>query len=296
MDDTFRDQVVVVTGTSRGIGQAAAIEFARLGAKVVSVARGVPHHLFPGTLDETEQAVRAVGGEITTVNADLMEEHGTRRVFEEAMAAYGRCDVLVNNAAASFLGSFVELSLKRLDILWEINVRAPWQLCQLFLPQMIERRSGRIVNVTSGSGRIDYGGASWDDVVAPARDGGLRWSIGEAGLGLVAYGTSKAALDRMTQGLAAEVAEHGIAVNALGVNARTPPNVYFIPDIDGELPEAPAQVITWLAAQPPELTGRILAQEELLPHLRELGLVRPAAAPGDNPDLPSGSSGVLPRA
>ena len=295
----FKDKVVVVTGSSRGIGQATAIEFARLGAKVVSVARGVPHHIFPGTLAETEQVIRGFGGEVVSVEADLMDEEAIKKIYDETMKAFGRCDVLVNNAAASFLGSFLDLSLKRLDIIWKVNVRASWQLSQLFLPQMLERQSGRIVNVSSGGGHVNYGGAHWKDLQSPATGTVRGMGVGQASLGATAYGTSKAALDRFTQGLASEVAGQGVAVNAIGVEARTPPNVHFLTDEEtpqGELPEAPAQLITWLAAQPPELTGKILNQHELLGPLRELGLVRPAARPGDNPDLPSGSSGMLPKA
>ena len=295
----FEDKVVVVTGSSRGIGQATAIEFARLGAKVVSVARGVPHHIFPGTLAETEQVIRGFGGEVVSVEADLMDEDAIKKIYDETMNAFGRCDVLVNNAAASFLGSFLDLSLKRLDIIWKVNVRASWQLSQLFLPQMLERQSGRIVNVSSGGGHVNYAGAHWEDLQAQATSTVRGMGVGQANLGATAYGTSKAALDRFTQGLASEVAGQGIAVNAIGVEARTPPNVHFLTDEEtpqGELPEAPAQLITWLAAQPPELTGKILNQHELLGPLRELGLVRPAARPGDNPDLPSGSSGMLPKA
>lgn len=294
----FKDKVVVVTGSSRGIGQATAIEFARLGAKVVSVARGVPHHIFPGTLAETEQVIQGFGGDVVSVEADLMDEVAIQKIFDETMNTFGRCDVLVNNAAASFLGSFQDLSLKRLDIIWKVNVRAAWQLSQLFLPQMIERGSGRIVNVSSGGGHVNYEGARWEDLASPAPSAVRRMGVGQSSLGAIAYGTSKAALDRFTQGLAGEVAGQGIAVNALGVEARTPPNVHFITDEEspeGELPEAPAQLITWLAAQPAEVTGLILNQHELLGPLRELGLLRPAAKPGDNPDLPSGSSGMLPQ-
>lgn len=294
----FDGKVVVVTGSSRGIGQATAIEFARLGAKVVSVARGVPHHIFPGTLGETEEVIRGFGGEVVSVEADLMDEVAIQKIYDETMNAFGRCDILVNNAAASFLGSFLDLSLKRLDIIWKVNVRASWQLSQLFLPQMLERGDGRIVNVSSGGGHVNYGGSSLEDLQAPAKGAPRRMGVGQASLGATAYGTSKAALDRFTQGLASEVAGQGVGVNAIGVEARTPPNVHFLTDEEtpeGELPEAPAQLITWLAAQPPELTGKILSQHELLGPLRAQGLVRPAAKPGDNPDLPSGSSGMLPK-
>ncbi|MDP2013764.1 MAG: SDR family oxidoreductase [Actinomycetota bacterium] len=294
----FDDKVVVVTGSSRGIGQATAIEFARLGAKVVSVARGVPHHIFPGTLCETEEVIRDFGGEVISVEADLMDEVAIQKIYDETMNAFGRCDILVNNAAASFLGSFLDLSLKRLDIIWKVNVRASWQLSRLFLPQMLERADGRIVNVSSGGGHVNYGGSSLEVLQAPATGAPRRMGVGQASLGATAYGTSKAALDRFTQGLASEVAGQGVGVNAIGVEARTPPNVHFLTDEEtpeGELPEAPAQLITWLAAQPPELTGKILSQHELLWPLRAQGLIRPAAKPGDNPDLPSGSSGMLPK-
>ena len=294
----FEDKVVVVTGSSRGIGQATAIEFARLGAKVVSVARGVPHHIFPGTLGETEEVIKGFGGEVVSVEADLMDEVAIQKIYDEAMGAFGRCDILVNNAAASFLGSFLDLSLKRLDIIWKVNVRASWQLAQLVLPQMLERGDGRIVNVSSGGGHVNYGGTSLEELLSPSAKAPRGMGVGQANLGATAYGTSKAALDRFTQGLASEVAGRGVGVNAIGVEARTPPNVHFLTDEEtpqGELPEAPAQLITWLAAQPPELTGKILSQHELLGPLRERGLIRPAARPGDNPDLPSGSSGMLPK-
>jgi len=294
----FEDKVVVVTGSSRGIGQATAIEFARLGAKVVSVARGVPHHIFPGTLGETEDVIRGLGGEVLSVEADLMDEAAIQKIYDETMKTFGRCDILVNNAAASFLGPFLELSLKRLDIIWKVNVRATWQLSQLFVPQMLERGDGRIVNVSSGGGHVSYGGDTLPDLQNLSGGQARTMGVGQANLGATAYGTSKAALDRLTQGLAGEIAGRGVAVNAIGVEARTPPNVHFLTDEEtphGELPEAPAQLITWLAAQPPELTGRILSQHLLLEPLRAQGLIRPAAKPGDNPDLPSGSSGMLPQ-
>ncbi len=296
--DVFEDKVVVVTGSSRGIGQATAIEFAKLGAKVVSVARGVPHHIFPGTLGETESVIKGFGGEVISVEADLMDEVAIQKIYDETMNAFGRCDVLVNNAAASFLGPFLELSLKRLDIIWKVNARAPWPLSQLFLPQMLERGDGRIVNVSSGGGHVNYGDTSLAALQAPQKEAPRGMGVGQANLGATAYGTSKAALDRLTQGVAAEVAGRGVGINAIGVEARTPPNVHFLTDEEtphGELPEAPAQLITWLAAQPPELTGKILSQHELLEPLRAQGLIRPAAKPGDNPDLPSGSSGMLPK-
>ena len=99
---------------------------------------------------------------------------------------------------------------------------------------------------------------------------------------MLAYGTSKAALNRFTVGLAAEMRGRGVAVNALEVGAVTPAFRYTLPDADfskNELPEAPAQLVTWIADQPLDVTGHIFSQFDLLPELRAAGVVRPKVDP-----------------
>jgi NAD(P)-dependent dehydrogenase (short-subunit alcohol dehydrogenase family) len=210
--------------------------------------------------------------------------------YEATMTEFGRCDVLVNNAAVSYVAPFLELSVKRWQILLAVNVLGPVLTARAFLPQMLERGEGRIINISSGSGRINQD----PEAMATNRSGGAtrgglsfgEASFGEAGQGLgdslLAYGTSKAALNRFTVGLALEMRGRGVAVNALDVSAVTPAYRYTLPNADystNELPEAPAQLVTWIADQPLELSGNIFAQEAIIGDLRAQGLVRPKVDP-----------------
>lgn len=279
----FADKVAVVTGASRGIGEAIAIEFARLGANVVITAKSTresPHRVFPGTLEETEESVRSFGVDVLSVQADVSHEEEVDKAYRATMDKFGRCDFLINNAAVSYVGPFLELTLKRWDILMAVNVRGPMMMAKAFLPHMMERGSGCIINIGSGAGRLDQGSSiSSNDIGGETRFGESEQSLGDS---LLAYGTSKAALNRLTVGLAKELAGKGIPVNALDVNAVSPALRYTLPDADYssmELPEAPAQVVTWLAAQPPEVTGNIFSQGELIGDLREKGIVRPKVDP-----------------
>jgi NAD(P)-dependent dehydrogenase (short-subunit alcohol dehydrogenase family) len=111
-------------------------------------------------------------------------------------------------------------------------------------------------------------------------------SFGDAGQGLgdslLAYGTSKAALNRFTVGLAQEMRGKGVGVNSIGVGAVTPAFRYTLPNADystNELPEAPAQVTCWVASQPPEVTGNLFEQFDLIGDLRAQGIVRPKVDP-----------------
>jgi NAD(P)-dependent dehydrogenase (short-subunit alcohol dehydrogenase family) len=206
------------------------------------------------------------------------------------METFGRCDVLVNNAAVSYVSPFLELSVKRWQILLNVNVLGPVMLAKAFLPQMLERGDGRIVNITSGAGRMEQNPeAMATNAPGGGSQGGLvmgEASFGAAGQGLgdslLAYGTSKAALNRFTIGLAAETRGKGVGVNGLGVSAVTPAYRYTLPNADystNELEEAPAQVTCWLASQGPEVTGNIFEQGELIGDLRAQGIVRPKVDP-----------------
>ena len=280
-------KVALVTGASRGIGEAIAHELARAGADVVIVARSTaaqPSRHFEGTIDETLERVRAFGAGALALQGDVSREEDVQAVHDATMAQFGRCDLLVNNAAASFLGPLLELSIKRWDIVMGVNLRGPMLLCKAFIPHMIEQGEGRIVNITSADGRLDL-----DSIAERAAAIGTRGddaAFGQAGQDLststLAYATSKAALNRFTVGLARELRDQRVAVNALEVNAVTPAYRLNLPDADfsmNEMPEAPAQLVTWLATQPVQYTGQILCQEDLLGDLRAKGVIRPKVDP-----------------
>jgi citronellol/citronellal dehydrogenase len=285
----FKGKVAFVTGASRGIGEYIAYEFASLGADVAIMAKSTeasPHRVFEGTIESTAKRLEEYGVGVLAVQGDVSHEDDVQAAYDATMERFGRCDVLVNNAAVSYVGPFLELSTKRWQILLAVNVLGPVMLAKAFLPQMLERGDGRIINISSGGGRLEQNPEGMDTSSGAAGAVMGEASFGEAGQGLgdslLAYGTSKAALNRFTVGLANEVRGKGVGVNALEVGAVTPAYRYNLPNADyslNELPEAPAQLTTWLAAQPPTVTANIFEQGELLRELRASGVVRPKVDP-----------------
>jgi citronellol/citronellal dehydrogenase len=192
-------KVALVTGASRGIGQEIATRFSREGAAVVITARTVAEgdHEFAGSLSTTEAAIRAAGGTVISVPADLATAEGRERVVQAAVSELGPIDVLVNNAAVTYFEPVEAFSPRHYELMFEVQVRAPFALTQLVLPSMRERRSGWILNISSG---------------AALHPQGPPFATLPGG---TVYGMCKAALERFTTGLAAEVYADGIAVNAL---------------------------------------------------------------------------------
>jgi citronellol/citronellal dehydrogenase len=285
----FSGKVVFVTGASRGIGEYIAYEFASLGADIALMAKSTsdaPHKVFEGTIESTADNCRKYGVDVLAVQGDVSHEDDVKAAYKATMEHFGRCDILVNNAAVSYVGPFLELSVKRWNILLGVNVMGPVMLSQAFIPQMVERGEGRVINISSGSGRLDQDMSRMDSASEEASAFTGAAAFGDAGQGLgdsvTAYGTSKAALNRLTVGVAQELRRKGVAVNALGVSAVTPAFRYTLPNADlswGELPEASAQCTTWLADQPLTFTGKILEQDEIIGDLRAKGLVRPKVDP-----------------
>jgi short-subunit dehydrogenase len=137
-----KDQVVLITGGSAGLGRAIALAFAARGAKLVLVARD------PARLAEAAAAVSAAGGEVLTVTADITRDDDVRRMIDETMARFGRLDVLVNNAGKSARGKLLDVSLDDYRALWEVNFLALVRCTQAAAPLLIASR-GHIVNIGS---------------------------------------------------------------------------------------------------------------------------------------------------
>ena len=280
-------KVAIVTGASRGIGEAIAIELARAGTDVALMARSTtaaPSKNFEGTIDEVAAAVEGLGRQVLTIQGDVSHEEDVTGARDATLDRFGRCDIVVNNAAMSYLAPFLDLSVKRWDVIMAVNVRGPMLMSRAFLPNMIERGSGHIINISSPDGRLDL--QSTAQLASMIGHDSATSTFGASEqpfeLSRTAYGTSKAALNRLTVGLAAEYADAGIAVNAVEVSAVTQAVLKSMPDSDhsaNELPEGPAQVVAWIAAQPADYTGQILSQFDLLPELRASGQIRPRVAP-----------------
>src|SRR5438876_5538714 len=203
-------KVVVVTGASRGIGAEIARIFAAEGGRVICAARTLREgdHPLAGSLETTVEGIRAAGGEARAFTANIAEPAECQRLIGAAREAYGPVDVLVNNAALTYYLPTKDYPLNRWLRSWAVNFHAPFVLSQLVLADMIARRSGAIVNISSGA------------AIGPGRGPYLDPSVGARGG--TCYGAEKAALERFTQGLASEVYQNGAPVHAFSPSQIVP--------------------------------------------------------------------------
>jgi citronellol/citronellal dehydrogenase len=257
-------KVAIVTGASRGIGKAVALGLAREGASVVVVARSeVERPGSPGTIHATAAEIQAGGGKALAVRCNLREEESIYAMVGRATEAFGRIDVLVNNAGIGSYRPFLETTVKQWDLVMDIDLRAPFVCCKAVTPVMVDGGGGSIVNVSSHAATNIFSSTLGADH--------------GAGIALVGqdYGAAKAGLERFTWGLAAELGPYNIAVNALkplrpvlteGFQAQRP---------DADLstwatPEAMVKAAIYLARQDARgLTGAVVTDAELV---RRLGL------------------------
>jgi citronellol/citronellal dehydrogenase len=253
-------RVAIVTGASRGIGAAIAQRFAAAGAAVAVSARTEVESdaRLPGTIHETVAAITESGGRALAVRADLSSARDRRRLVETAEAELGPVDVLVNNAAVTWFIPVAEFPARRLELMLEVQVRAPFELAQLVLPGMRERGRGWILNISSGAARHPQG----PPYTRPGRGGTV-------------YGMCKAAIERFSTGLASEVHESGIAVNALSpsrvvatpgvvLHRLIPPGAEDRAEPVGVMAEA---ALALCSGDPRVLTGRVTYSQALLDEL-----------------------------
>jgi NAD(P)-dependent dehydrogenase (short-subunit alcohol dehydrogenase family) len=187
---THEGRVAAVTGAGRGIGQAICRGLAERGATVVAVD--------VGDLGETERIVRAAQHDCLGIHADVASPEDTRRVAKEVQERFGHCDILVNNAGIFPLQSWDQVDYDAWRKVLTVNLDSQFLMCQALVPLMKRGGWGRIVNITSDS-------------------------LFGTGAGMTAYKASKAGVIGFTRGLAADVGEYGITVNAVGpALTRTP--------------------------------------------------------------------------
>jgi len=202
MSGRFAGRRTVVTGSSRGIGAAIAERLAAEGADVVLTARTLDQHEhLEGSLNATRERLARYGTNVAVVVADLTDPVDRQRVIPEAEAALGGpVEILVNNAAASIQAPLIGFSVKRRNIMFEVNVNAPLDLTLAAAPAMVAAGEGWIVNLSSGSANL------WAGPPTPFEPTAVN---------IAAYGASKAALNRITNGLAMELYGTGVRVNTV---------------------------------------------------------------------------------
>ena len=253
-------KVALITGASRGIGAAIAKRFAAEGASIAVTARSLePHPTLPGTLRQTVDWIEQHGGKGVAIQGDLANPDTWPSIVDQAQQALGPIDILVNNAAAAFYLPFESTSAKRLRVGYEINVFAPWHLTQLVAPGMRDRGEGWVLNVSSATSRHAIG-PPFDEFTKTA----------------TLYGSTKAALERMTTGLAAALYEDRIRVNSMApvaaVMTEGAQALGVVPEAaarEAESLEAMAEAsLALCSTTDPSLTGRITY---CTPILTELG-------------------------
>jgi len=181
----FRGKVVLVTGASRGIGEALARGFCELGAEVVLSSRKQE------ALDKVAAEINASGGKAFALACHVGKAEDRQKLADEVFKKYGKVDVLVNNAATNPLfGPAMNATEEAWDKIFEVNLKGPFLLTRAIAAKMIEKGGGAVVNVASVAG------------IKPM-------------MGLGVYSISKAALLMMTKVLASELGEKGIRVNAV---------------------------------------------------------------------------------
>jgi len=252
-DGVLKGRVAVVTGASRGIGEAIALRYAMEGAKVVVSARTVEssdHHL-PGTIKATVERIKAAGGDALAVRADLASSEDRHQLIESALEAYGKVDILVNNAAITYFIPVTDFPEKRFRLMMDVQVWAPFELSQLVLPGMRERGSGWILNISSHA------------AIHPAK--------GMPGRGGTVYGMCKAALERFTTGLAQEVFDENIGVNVISPGLVATPGVMHHKLINESNKDRVTPVedmaeacLRLVHGDPKEITGRIDYADQVL--------------------------------
>ena len=178
-------KVAIVTGGGRGIGRAIALGLAHSGASVAVTSRTQKE------VDAVAEEIKKSGGKALAVVTDLTVNDQLENLVQATLREFGKIDILVNNAARSFLRSLMDLREDGWDKVFNTNVKAVWLLSRLVARKMMEQKSGRIIHITTVGAE-------------------------KAELGMAAYGCSKAALKMLTRCMAREWAQFGIQVNAVG--------------------------------------------------------------------------------
>jgi 3-oxoacyl-[acyl-carrier protein] reductase len=184
VDLDLRDRACIVTGASGGIGRTTAVMLAREGASVLLTARGQE------ALAQTAEDCRRAGRSAETLALDLTERDAGERLLEACLVSFGRIDALVNNAGTTRVRSLEELTDDDWQGQWDLHVMAPMRLMRAVAPEMARRGGGRIVNVSSSSGK-------------------------RPGQRNIAYSVTKAAELSLSRAFADYYADRGVLINSI---------------------------------------------------------------------------------
>lgn len=221
MEQSIAGLKIIVTGASRGIGKAIALELARQGARLSLVARDAK------ALESVGEAVAGAGAHAVAIAVDLTHPDAPATVVDQTVEHLGGIDVLINNAGAAISHAFSATSLEEWQLMMDLNARVPYFLSQAALPHLKASAAGTIINISSVVGRKGYADQS-------------------------AYGASKHALVGLSKAIARELQGDGIRVHVIAPGSVSTEMIASMrPDIDPKeliAPEEVAETVSFLLA------------------------------------------------
>ena len=261
---SLRNKVILITGSSRGIGREIALRCARAGAKLLITGKTVKTHAkLPGTIHTVAEEVAQAGGQALAIQLDVRDEQAIQAAVAQVVKHFGGIDILVNNASAINLTGTLDTPSRRLDLMWEVNMRATFLVSQACIPHLKKSRNPHILTLS------------------PPLNLDAKWFAPH-----LAYTISKYGMSLCTLGMAREFAADGIAVNCLW-----PRTAIATAAIEFNFPEAILQ-----ASRKPAIvadaayqilmrdsrtcTGRFFIDEEVLREAGVSDFVQYAVSPG----------------
>ncbi|WP_363465958.1 SDR family oxidoreductase [Halogeometricum borinquense] len=250
VENKLDGRVAFITGTSRGIGKALALELADAGVKVVSTGKTVEEKdELPGTIVETTEEIRSRGGESIWRQIDVRDEESVAAAIEDTVEEFGGIDFVINNAGAIHIAPFEETPPRRYDLLTEVNVRGTYVTTQAALPHLRESDHAHVL-------------AFSPPVTNPARPG------------MAAYAVSKYGMTIVMQSLADELSGDDIALNSLwpvaAIESEATRHFGMGTPEDWRTPQVVCDAVTEiLGRDPSECSGNAFYDEEIL---RDMGV------------------------
>jgi len=235
-------KVALVTGSTRGLGETAAMALAKAGADVAVCGRN------QADLERVSGAIRAWGRKSTGFNLDVTSKEKIHQGVQEILEVFGRVDILVNNAGVNYRVPVLEYPEEQWDLILNTNLKGYYLVAQAVVPQMVERGYGKVINISSIAGQIGV-------------------------INLMAYGAAKGGVNQLTRVMAVEWAKLGVRVNAIAPTyfetelvtqiRNDPDRMKFITERTpmgrfGKLPELEGLVIFLAAPASDFMTGQIV--------------------------------------
>jgi 3-oxoacyl-[acyl-carrier protein] reductase len=231
MPEALKDKVAVITGASRGMGKTFALKFAEEGARLLLTTTSLERA--QGTVNE----LKAKGGEVALMEADISHEDAGKKIAEKVMKQYGRVDILINNAAIWYglnAQPWDAWTVKEWDHMFVVNVRGTWVVSKAIAPLMVKQKKGKIINIASNVARV------------PAAQLFLP------------YACTKGAVYILTHALARALGPSGINVNAVAPGYVATEASLAQPDSDKVFEIATGEQSIHQRLQPTDPAGAVL--------------------------------------